>query len=70
MDPPIKLFKHNNGTSRPVRWFDFEPFNQWSEEIITKCNILHRRHNILRATPSDAANTAPVAPVVPTHITA
>lgn len=73
---PNKLFKHNNGTTRPVRWFDFEAFNQWTEEIITKCDIFHRRLNSVRvcenanrATLSDATKAAPVAPAS-AHITA
>lgn len=54
MDPPNKLFKHNNGTSTPARWFDLEAFNQWSEQIINKCDILHTRPHRARATTSDA----------------
>lgn len=51
MDPPNKLFKHN-GTSTPARWFDLEAFNQWSEQIINKCDILHTRPHRARATTS------------------
>lgn len=54
MDRPNKLFKHNNGTSTPARWFDLEAFNQWSEQIINKCDILHTRPHRARATTSDA----------------
>lgn len=51
----------------------FEVFNQRTEEILTKCDILHRRlnsmricENATRATPSDAA---PAVSAAPAHIT-
>lgn len=63
MDPPRKLFKHNDGTATRAKWFDFEAFNQAAAQLVSNCQVLHATLSSLAAARSGVSNEHPC----PTH---